>query len=302
MGRWKDNGSGGSVYDPNDSGPDQVAPDGQGELKQGESGNEANDYVGQNTTVDMNQAPSPAPAPVKGQLPPVQNGGYQLFGGGGQPQTNGSDALIQQLMQRNQAGAEDQGRFENSIREQVMRMMDQNQPVTNADQINALPESAAFNRVTERSADAARMRSAEQRAAQGVGQNQHGEVGGALGGDIENQNIGMAEQMQAHQSQMVLQDLQQRRQSLQQALQIGAGIMNADQQRELQRQLAALDASIKTELGRADIGLRGQLGGGQLSLGLLQALLGNQFNYDQLGLNAGQIEAMLNQQSAGSFF
>jgi hypothetical protein len=63
--------------------------------------------------------------------------------------------------------------------------------------------------------------------------------------------------------------------------------------------LLTSDASLKLQekLGMSDIDLRRQLGTGQLSLGLLQALLGDRANNNQLGLSAAQIAAGIDQNS-----
>ena len=52
-------------------------------------------------------------------------------------------------------------------------------------------------------------------------------------------------------------------------------------------------------LGQADIGLRSRLGEGQLNLGLLNALLGNQQFYDTMGWDMGKWESILNQSLIG---
>jgi hypothetical protein len=83
------------------------------------------------------------------------------------------------------------------------------------------------------------------------------------------------------------------------------GQLNAQLQREgysTQERLAALDAEVRKlgintqgNLGQLDLALRQQLGVGQLNLGLLQTLLSNNQANNQLGLNAAQIQALLNQ-------
>ena len=64
------------------------------------------------------------------------------------------------------------------------------------------------------------------------------------------------------------------------ALQTGAGIMNADQQAEIQRELQHVNAVMAEN---------------SLKLQLAQALLSNQRFYDQLGFDIGQTELSGNQ-------
>jgi len=81
------------------------------------------------------------------------------------------------------------------------------------------------------------------------------------------------------------------------------GNMLSDQDRiAAQERLAALQAQISREqianqasLGGQDIALRQNLGQGQLNLGLLSALMGNQVSNSSLGLQAGLGQANLNQ-------
>jgi hypothetical protein len=69
-----------------------------------------------------------------------------------------------------------------------------------------------------------------------------------------------------------------------------------------QERLAAIDAEVRRygiqtqgDLGNLDVALRRELGLGQLQLGLVNTLLGNQFNYDQLGWQMALQELLGNQ-------
>ena len=62
---------------------------------------------------------------------------------------------------------------------------------------------------------------------------------------------------------------------------------------DVQLRNAALQA--QTSLGQGDLALRGQLGRGQLGLGLLQALLGDRQAANRLGFDVGAFNANLNQ-------
>jgi hypothetical protein len=102
-------------------------------------------------------------------------------------------------------------------------------------------------------------------------------------------------------SNLVLSELTQRRAQMMSALQAAAAINDQDLSRQLQQELANLNAAIQREgianqktLGESDIALREKLGTGNLNLGLLGlAQQGRQFN-DSLGFNIAGLEAQLN--------
>lgn len=82
------------------------------------------------------------------------------------------------------------------------------------------------------------------------------------------------------------------------SVKMALGQMDADLRKQglsLQERLAILDNEVRKygidtqgNLGNLEIALRKELGIGQLKLGLLQTLLGNQFNYDNLGWDMAQ--------------
>lgn len=99
----------------------------------------------------------------------------------------------------------------------------------------------------------------------------------------------------------VANELVARRAEIQHALDSLAGTLDADQTRALQQKLADLDAQIKimgiqTAAASTAAGqdITKSLGIGQLNLGLLNALLGNQQFGDQLGFNIADREAYYN--------
>ena len=106
------------------------------------------------------------------------------------------------------------------------------------------------------------------------------QTGGALAGQAAGGAREAAENIAGFQSQLAAREMQSRRQQLMQALQMGAGLLSADQQRDLQRELSTLDAAIRQQLGQGQLAL----GQGQLGLG-----------YDTLGADIGYRQAMLNQ-------
>lgn len=101
----------------------------------------------------------------------------------------------------------------------------------------------------------------------------------------------------AFESQMLTQELQRQRNEKAEALQQLTGILSADQTRQLQRDLADLDAALKREsiaqtgsLGTADINLRDKLGTGALNVDLIRALLQNQQFLTDAGIRIGDLE------------
>jgi hypothetical protein len=94
------------------------------------------------------------------------------------------------------------------------------------------------------------------------------------------------------------------RQSQQIMAQLAGGMLSQTDAQALQRYIAdqgnqtsRMGIESQTALGRGDLGLRGELGRGQLNLGLLQALMGNeQFGQSEAGTNA-RFGAGLNQQA-----
>lgn len=99
-------------------------------------------------------------------------------------------------------------------------------------------------------------------------------------------------------------ELQGQRAQLMQALQIAQSAGLADQEMALRERLAQLDMAIRREgygtqerIAGQDVRLRDRLGTGNLNLGLLQTLLGNQQSTDRLGFDIGQSQAMFDRQS-----
>lgn len=161
-------------------------------------------------------------------------------------------------------------------------------------------QSDAFAVGQQRAKERARASMAERAAAQGgVGVNSGAFDQGLIG--LE-QAQGEAEA--GNNARLLGSELQQRRAQLLQAASIAGNTLNAEQARDLQRQLAELDAAIRREgiaqqssLGQGDLALRGRLGEGQLNLGLLSALLGSDFNNRSLAQQGAQFGQGLDTQS-----
>ncbi len=100
------------------------------------------------------------------------------------------------------------------------------------------------------------------------------------------------------------QQIQRQRDDVAQALQLAQQNGLSGEARQLQERLANLDSNLRQqgmnlsgELGRSDLDLRRYLGRGQLGLGMLGTLLGNQRSQDALGFNYAQLGQQANQQA-----
>lgn len=103
---------------------------------------------------------------------------------------------------------------------------------------------------------------------------------------------------------LMAQQQQKRAEDIRQALQVGAGILNQDEQRKLQKELADLELKLKNrgldiqeQLGGRELDIRKMLGEGGLSLGFLQTLLGRTNFLDQLGFDYGAFQHDANRRS-----
>lgn len=261
--------------------------------------------------------PGQPPPPTSGTQPitprpPLQPVPFPAVGGGGGQYNDTQQRLIDTLTRRFEQGYQPQPAvtqqgnevvrllqaqearaaqeaaqrraFEEQLRTVLMDLIRKGQEPISTEQT---PEAKAFGRVKERALQRYRAQQAEQRAAQGIGQTQQGEVSGALASDIQGGEAQLAEQIAAFESRLVADQINRRREQLMQALQLGAGMMSSEQQNAIRRELAQLDASLRRELAKEDLGLRSFLGGGQLSLGLLSALQSNDQFYDRLGADVG---------------
>jgi hypothetical protein len=125
-------------------------------------------------------------------------------------------------------------------------------------------------------------------------------------GGFDAQLLGLSQNRSAQEGQFagnaVLQRSQQQANELTQALTLGGGLLSQQDQLAMQQRLAELNAQIQreslaaqTSLGTQDLGLRRDLGQGNLNLGLLSALLQNQQFGQGLGLQAGIAGQQFNQ-------
>lgn len=169
-------------------------------------------------------------------------------------------------------------------------------PVT-ADHASIQPALAANKLGEQRGFERNRAMLAERAGAQGLDQN-------AFNSQLTGLAEGRAGREAAFAGQQVA-DLQGRQdRDAMSALALAGGGLQGMAGLDQQRQLAELSAQLTREgqaqqgaLGGRELDLRGELGRGQLNLGLLGALLSNQQFGQQLGANMGMFGANLNQQA-----
>jgi hypothetical protein len=125
-------------------------------------------------------------------------------------------------------------------------------------------------------------------------------------GNFESQLLGLSQDRAAREGQFagnaVMQGQLNQDLNTRAAMQQAQGLLGGNASLEMQQKLADLDAQIRREgiaqqgaLGQGDLSLRGRLGEGQLNLGLLQALLGNQQFGQSLSQQGAQFGAGLDQ-------
>jgi hypothetical protein len=157
--------------------------------------------------------------------------------------------------------------FSQSIRDALLKELGQG-PVS-ADDPTIAPAIAANRVATERGLADERNQIAERMNAQGA----------ANSGALDTQMQAARERATTGEAQFsggaVMQQAQARRQELVNLLQTGAGVMNADQSRQLQGKIADLDAFLRQQ------GITNQ----------------NQQFYDQLGVSVPEFEQMMNEQA-----
>lgn len=153
-----------------------------------------------------------------------------------------------------------------------MSNVDMNSPAIQAQRQN-------FDRANNRATTQERLAAAERAAARGSL--------GAGGYDAGLQSIEQSagDRRVGFESQLMTGELQGQRERVMKGLELAQKSGSEAQQRALQKQLGELDAAIRRE----GIGSQEKLGQGQLSLGLLGQLLGNQQSRDALGFNYAQL-------------
>lgn len=186
--------------------------------------------------------------------------------------------------------------------EQLLNLMNESsQPVSLADP-NLSQQSETYRASRQRGTERQRSALAE-RAAQ-TGTSGAGGFDTAVGNLYGDESRDIA----GNDAELVRGEMTARRAQMMQALTLAQQTGNADAARQLQTQLALLDASLNQSQFTDELGFRnsaltqqGKLGQGDLALRLLALLTGNQFNYDQLGSQNAFNLADLNQRGIQNF-
>lgn len=177
----------------------------------------------------------------------------------------------------------------------LLGMMKQNPANVSINDPTLKAQMDPFRQEQDRARQMRQMAMAERLGAEGA------ESGGAMSSEValSYEDMGRANAQRA--SELVGQEVLARREELFKALSLYGDMMTQEQQRALQLEIAKLDAQVKreatsasTSLGRDDLKLREKLGLGNLSLGLLQAQLGNDQFSKRLGFDIGRTEAEMN--------
>jgi hypothetical protein len=222
--------------------------------------------------------PSSAPAPAQtSPVTTIPQASAQ------QTATSEPSALERSLLEQLTRTANDRDKFNASVKERLMAQMDAiPKGAPSMEDPDIAQQQAAFSRVARRGNERTRAQMAERMAQQGNLDS------GAFDSVVERGLTNTQEMEAANAASLVGQRAQQRLAELQTVMQLGAGIMSNEQQQELQKQMALLDAEIRRTNFAGDLDLRKKLGGGQMNLGLLQLMQqGQQFN-DSLGFDIGR--------------
>lgn len=171
------------------------------------------------------------------------------------------------------------------------RLTDLSKPINILEDPTYKAQTDAFNLSQSRGADRQRKVLAERNAA-----------GGTLASGGFNTNVNQVYEKQAegeakYSADLAGQRLGERETQLNAAIQMARAVGQDDVALQLENEKAALAQAalqLQGELGRSDLSLRDRLGSGQLNLGLMNALMGNQQFYDSLGFNYAGLQNSMN--------
>jgi hypothetical protein len=187
-----------------------------------------------------------------------------------------------------------------AFKQSLITMLDQGGQTPSLNDPALKAQSDAYAVGQTRASEAARAQLAERAAQQGGTGVNSGAFDTGIADLLERQGEGQA----GFNAGLVGDELKQRRQQLIQAAALAGQSLNAEEARALQRELSAVDAEIRKSgiaqqgrLGEADIALRGRLGEGQLNLGLLSSLMGNDYNNRALSQQGAQFGQGLDTQT-----
>ena len=164
-----------------------------------------------------------------------------------------------------------------ATRARLLQLMTMDPYATSIDDPSLRPSATAFERARERQLTKQREANAEKMAAQGLGSSGALDTANSSAWESAGQDIAQ------NQSDLVLNQIKQKREDVNNALALGKDVLTADQDAQLRLQLANIDAALR-----------------QRALDLQAQSIGNQnqqFN-DSLGFDIGKWESQLNS-SAG---
>ena len=159
-------------------------------------------------------------------------------------------------------------------------------------------QTNAFNVANQRATDRQRAALAERAGATGTLQS------GGFNSQVSNLLERQGERETGFAAQLAGQHLDRQQEQLQNAMSMALAIGNQDLARQIEQRMAANEQAriglsqqglnLQGELGRGDLDLRRYLGRGQLGLGLLGTLLGNEQANNRLGFDYTQLQALMN--------
>lgn len=187
-----------------------------------------------------------------------------------------------------------------AFKDALLNMMNQTQQPVSLSDPTLKPQADAFAVQQQRATQQAREAMAERRAASGQLSDRAGS--GAFDSDLRGMLGQQGESIGRFNAGLIGGEAQSRKQQLLQAMGLAGNQVNAEEGRALQERLAQLDAQIRREgissqtgLGQGDLALRGELGRGNLNLGLLGLLQGGSQFGQNLGAQLGMFSANQNQ-------
>ena len=239
-----------------------------------------------NPTSQTTQLQSTAQAPAGAGVTPASTAPAPIpqAGGGSGVNTSissynvGSPLASQTVTQPGTGG----GTIQNTFRDALLGVLNTNPNDVKLSDPDLAPQARASQDAQTRSLGEQQRTAAEQGFASGA---LHTGAYGTTLGALQQQQGEAIGQFNAN---LLSQARQQRLSTLLSSLGLGGDLINS-----------ASAQGVQSSLGQGDLNLRAMLGSGQLSLGLLQALLGDRQANNQLGYNIGTFQANQNNKAAG---
>jgi len=216
-------------------------------------------------------------------------------GTGATPSPTSLEGMIAKLLADNEAAAEQRRGFSDNIHRTVTDQIAEGSTPVNEEDASITQPMRAYAGEQGRALNEGREAMAARAQHQGM---PTGANDAALQSSYENLGTDKAN----YKASLIVDQLKQKQAKLQNALNVGAGMLSAEEARSLNQQLAMLDARIKQmdlkqsgDIANRDIDVRQNIAGGQLALGNRQEDDRMNMFYDQLGLDIGSRESALNQ-------